>query len=218
MFVPPKRAGRTILLLDERGRNLHWREGGLCEQIASRGRAVCAADLRGIGDLRPEVGRGNPAYTIHHDGEESYAWASLILGRPLLGQRVADILALTAALHDYGPIHLAASGELTVPALFAAALDPRIESLYLAGGLISYRSLAETETYKAPLATFLVDVLAHTDLPQLAASIAPRRVVLSGAVDAAGNRASAAAVQALYASPNVKIEPEYQWTAEALTV
>jgi dienelactone hydrolase len=218
MFVPPKRAGRTILLLDERGRNLHWREGGLCEQIASRGRAVCAADLRGIGDLRPEVGRGNPAYTIHHDGEESYAWASLILGRPLLGQRVADILALTAALHDYGPIHLAASGELTVPALFAAALDPRIESLYLAGGLISYRSLAETETYKAPLATFLVDVLAHTDLPQLAASIAPRRVVLSGAVDAAGNRASAAAVQALYASPNVKIEPEYHWTAEALTL
>ncbi len=169
--MPKKREGRTILLLDERGRNLHWREGGLCEQIASRGRLVCAADLRGIGDLRPETGRGAPGYTIGHENEENYAWASLILGRPLLGQRVADILALTEALSEYGPVVLAANGCLTVPALFAAALDRRIESVYLAGGFTSYRSIAETENYKAPLANFLFDVLSYADLPQLASLV-----------------------------------------------
>lgn len=214
LFKPKKQAGRTILLLDERGRNLHWREGGLCEQIASRGHAVCAADLRGIGDLRPEVGRGAAGYTIGHDSEENYAWASLILGRSLLGQRVADILALAA---QYGPVSIAANGRLTVPALFAAALDKRIESVYLAGGLISYRSIVETENYKAPLANLLVNVLAHTDLPQLAALVAPRRVTLAGAIDAAGKAVAGDAVRRLYNSPNIEVKASPDWTAEALT-
>lgn len=206
---------RTILLLDERGRNLHWREGGLCEQIASREFAVCAADLRGIGDLRPEVGRGNPGYTIEHADEENYAWASLILGRPLLGQRVADILALVAALSEYSPVSIAANGRLTIPALFAAALDKRIESVYLAGGLISYRSIVETETYKAPLANMLFNVLAHTDLPQVAALLAPRRITIAGAVDASGNQAPIDLVRKLY--PSALVKPTPDWTAEALT-
>jgi dienelactone hydrolase len=184
LFMPKKREGRTILLLDERGRNIHWREGGLCEQIASRGRLVCAADLRGIGDLRPETGRGSAGYTIGHENEENYAWASLILGRPLLGQRVADTLALTEALSEYGPVALAANGRLTVPALFAAALDHRIESVYLAGGFNSYRSIAETENYKAPPANFLFDVLHYADLPQLAALVPMVKIALDWTVDA----------------------------------
>jgi len=215
LFVPKNRNKRTILLLDEHGRNLHWREGGLCEQIASRKFAVCAADLRGIGDLRPEVGRGAPGYTIEHADEENYAWASLILGRPLLGQRVADILALVAALSEYSPVSIAANGRLTIPALFAAALDKRIESVYVAGGLISYRSLVETETYKAPLASMLFNVLAHTDLPQVAALLTPRRITIAGAVDASGNAAPIDVVRKLY--PAALVKPAPDWTAEALT-
>ena len=216
LFTPEKRSAPTILLLDQHGRNQHWREGGVCEQMASRGHAICAADVRGIGDLRPQVGHGAPGYEIEHSNEENYAWASLILGRPLLGQRVADILALIDALGEYGPVRLAANGELTVPALFAAALDKRIDSVYLAGGLISYRSLVETEAYKAPLANLLVNVLAETDLPQLAALIAPRAVTLAGPVDGSGQTASSAVIGALYTSSNVKSAPEYVWTADAI--
>ena len=216
LFIPEKRAAPTMLLLDENGRNQHWREGGLCEQIASRGHAICAADVRGIGDLRAEVGHGAPGYEIAHSSEENYAWASLILGRPLLGQRVADILVLVGALHEYGAVRLAANGELTVPALFAAALDQRIDSVYLAGGLISYRNLVETETYKAPLANLLVNVLAETDLPQLAASIAPRPVTLSGAVEASGQRVPSAVISGLYTSLNIRCFTDYLWTADAL--
>lgn len=214
LFKPPKPTGRTILLFDERGRNLHWREGGICEQIASRGRMVCAADLRGIGDLKPEVGRGSPGYTIEHADEENYAWASLILGRSLLGQRVADILALVV---QYGPVSIAANGRLTVPALFAAALDKRIESVYLAGGLISYRSIVETENYKAPLANLLFNVLAHTDLPHLAALMAPRRVTLAGAIDASGKPKASDAVRKIYNSSNIEVRASSDWTAEAIS-
>jgi len=34
---------------------------------------------------------------------------------------------------------------MTVPAAFAAALSPQVDSLYLSGGLISFRSLVDTE-------------------------------------------------------------------------
>jgi hypothetical protein len=85
-----------------------------------------------------------------HDVEQSFAWASLILGESLLAQRVADVLALVEGLarhaHVAGrPLALAAHGTLALPALFAAALDPRIGLVYLDGGLVSYRSVLDAE-------------------------------------------------------------------------
>ena len=98
--------------------------------------------------LRPEYSPGASGYAGSHQREEDYAWGSLILGKPLAGQRVADILALTSALGKYPatagrPIHLAALGKLTVPALFAAALAPNIQKLYLAGGLVSFQNVVK---------------------------------------------------------------------------
>ena len=140
-YFPAKRdpAAPVILVLEPDSRDIRWREGGLYHQIAQRGYAVCAADVRGVGDLAPEVGRGAAGYALSHADEESYAWASLILGHPLLGQRVTDILAVVAALRVHpgladAPLKIAARGRLTPPALFAAAMDAGISDLYLAGG------------------------------------------------------------------------------------
>src|SRR5947209_8567877 len=68
----------------------------------------------------------------------------------------------------------------------AAALEPRVARTYLARHLASWRSVAESEQYSQPLANFAVDILRHTDLPQIARSIAPRPVIVAGAVDASG--------------------------------
>ena len=218
LFVPknPDRSRRMILILDEHGRNQHWREGGLCEELASRGRIACAADLRGIGDLRPEAGRGPAGYEIPHANEENHAWASLILGRPLLGQRVADILALAQALKTENRIAIAANGRLTVPALFAAALSNDIESIYLSGGLVSFRAIVNSERYRQPLANFLPNVLAHADLPQLAAAIAPRPIHLAAATGAAGEPMQLDAVRRIYPHSNVEFSSEGGWNIERL--
>jgi hypothetical protein len=202
--------------LDEHGRNQHWREGGLAERVASKGRVVCAADLRGIGDLKPELARGAPGYSIPHEDEEQYSWASLILGEPLLGQRVVDVLALVEALQPRGKIALVANGRLTVPALFAAALDQRIESVYLSGGLVSLRSVAESETYKCPLANIVPKLLAYADLPELAGAILPRAVHLAATVDAAGRKMESDAVKKAYPYTNVVVSQDPQWTPEIL--
>lgn len=211
-----------LLALEAAGRNVRWQPGELYQTLAQRGYAVCVADVRGTGDLAPEFGRGAPEYAAFHATEEAYAWSSLIFGKPLLGQRVTDILALAAALRAYPalrglPLKVAASGRLAVPALCAAAMDPAIAELYLAGCLVSYRSIIETEACHTPFANFVPGILLHTDLPEVAAALAPRRVCLAGTVNAAGQTMEIAAVRAVYGSPaHITLRPEASWNLGAL--
>jgi hypothetical protein len=185
LFLPRKTADRFVLILEPNGRNGRWHEDDLYHQIASTGIAVCAADLRGIGDLEPQFSPGAAGYERSHQAEEDYAWAGLMLGKPLLGQRVADILGIIRATQSAYSITVAARDKMTVPALCAAALEPRITRLYLCHGLSSWRSLVESETYNHPLANFIPNVLAATDLPQISRSIAPRPVLTGDAWDVA---------------------------------
>ena len=90
IFVPKQPVKRLLIIAEPRGRNSGWAEGALFQRLAAGGTVVCAPDLRGIGDLKPEYSPGAPSYTGEHEDEENYAWASLMLGRSLLGQRVTD--------------------------------------------------------------------------------------------------------------------------------
>jgi dienelactone hydrolase len=215
----------VVLILHPEGRNVAWGEDELCHELALSGLTVCAADVRGIGDLSPEFSSGAPGYAKPHQKEEDYAWSSLILGRPLLGQRVTDILAITQALRtglgfQGRQIVIAALREMTVPALFAAELEPEINRLYLAGGLSSYRSIIETEDYRHTFANFLPNILAHTDLPDLIAGLAPRRVVIGGAVDAKGAVHSIPVAREIYgkalARGHVDLREQADWSGAAL--
>jgi len=220
-FLPakPDPERLPLLVLDDRGRNAGVAEDGLCHRLAQAGRAVYAADIRGIGDTRPEAGPGNPGYTIEHNAEDEYAWASLILGSPLLAQRITDILALSQAIANTSGakrlVAVAARGSLTVPALFASAADQSIATLYSAAGLVSFQNLLETENYRQPLANFAWNLFRATDLPLLAAQCAPRVIQLGGAVDAANNPMSAVEVQRIYAentsAGNVRVLPAPVW-------
>jgi pimeloyl-ACP methyl ester carboxylesterase len=219
LFTPEKAdAGeRTLFVLDNRGRNAGAHEDDLYHRLARAGQRVCAPDIRGMGDSRPEAGRGNPAYTISHESEEDFAWASLILGDSLLAQRIADILAIVQALKTANrPLALAARGRLSIPALFAFAASKDVSSLYLAGGLASFRSVLETEIYSQPLSNFAWNLFRQTDLPLLAAQSAPRRIHLAGAVDASERPVAADELRRIYSSANVEISVGPGWDERAL--
>jgi dienelactone hydrolase len=222
-YVPgkPEATRAALLVLDEDGRNTHIREGDVYDQLTHAGSVICVADIRGIGDSKPEVGRGNPGFTIPHESEEQFAWGSLILGNSLLAQRVVDILALVQAMKNdtaagSGRLAIAARGRLTVPALFAFAASRLVDSLYLAGGLISYQNLLETESYQQPLASFAWDVFQRIDLPQLAAQAAPRLIHLAGTVDASGRQMDPAVVRTVYSTANIRISEGPSWDATVL--
>jgi hypothetical protein len=219
----PKAADRSkpvFLVLEPTGRNVRWHEGELYQSLAAKGYPVCSADVRGSGDLWPEFGRSAPRYARSHNDEENYAWASMIFGKPLVGQRVTDVLALAAALRAHPALKgrrmvLAALGRMTVPAQFAAALDGRIDQLYLAGGLVSFQAILETENYSCPFVNFAPDLLKHTDLPEVVASTGSRRVVLAGPVGADSRPLDPATARRVYEkAANVRVLPEAKWDLE----
>ena len=220
----PKRTGlkSVVVLLEPSGRNSSWHEDQICDQLASEGCAVCAPDLRGIGDVTPEFGRHAARNAREHANDEMWAWSSLCLGKPLAGQRVTDLLAIVQGLRGRPDLSgkrliLAARGAPTVPALFAAALEPAIDGLYLAGGLVSFQSIVDTEDYSCPFSNFVPDLLLHTDLPELAASVAPRRVVLAGAVDGAGRKLASEDVRKQYGgAANTKVQPDARWDSASI--
>jgi dienelactone hydrolase len=206
-----------VIVLEPGGRN-EWHESELYNRMAAGGCVVCAPDLRGIGDVTPEFSRGAARHARPHNSEEDYAWSSLILGKPLAGQRATDILSIVRGLRARSefaqrPVILAARGVLTVPAQFAAALEPAIGSLYLADGLVSFQSIVETELYHYPFGNFVPNLLAHTDLPELTAALSPRRATLAGTIDGAGKRMTVEAVRAEFSgAANIRILPEPGWS------
>ncbi len=210
----------ALLLLEPSGRNNAWQEGGLYQTLAADGHIVCVPDLRGVGDLTPEIGRGAAHHAERHNSEEEWAWGSMILGKPLLGQRVTDILAALEALrhHDGAgdrPLIVAAQGNMTVPAQFAAALDSKFSTLYLSRGLLSFRNIVETQDYTHPFANFVPGILRHTDLTDLPG---PKRVVLAGVVDSAGRAVPLDVVRTAYAKAgNVEVIAEARWDAATLS-
>jgi dienelactone hydrolase len=188
VFVPawltrprtPKPDAPVLILLDPRGRARGVGEGGLFSKLAAAGAIVCAPDLRGIGDAAPEFGRGNVHYARAHAEDEHYAWASLILGRPLAGQRVTDLIAVVEAMHRQYPgsrVVVAASGKLATPAVFAAALDERISATHVSGGFKSYEDLLRTDESSEATANYIPGILTRTDLRFVIENAAPRPVI-----------------------------------------
>jgi hypothetical protein len=223
LMLPEDRERSTPVLvcLDADGTEALWFQTEIDQVLPPKPPVICAADVRGVGTLEPEFSPGRPGYARRHQNEENYAWGSLILGRPLLGQRVSDILALTAALRRHPalagrPIRIAASQRLTVPALCAAVLDPNIQALYLAGGLVSFASVMETDSYSHPFSNFVPQFLSCTDLPELVAGLAPRLVTLAGAVDGNGSTLAQDDVRKACPAPNVEVTGEAEWAVARL--
>jgi cephalosporin-C deacetylase-like acetyl esterase len=209
---PAAAVKRSIVLL-QANRLTNFREDELFHQLALRGCRVLVPDLRGTGDVTSEFGRAAARHARDHANEDSWAWASLALGRPLLTQRATDVLAAVQALT--GDVVVAATGKMTAPALFAATVEPRVKTLYLSGGLASFRSVIDSETYNAAFVNFVPGIVSN-DLPQVARGIAPRTLILAGTLDGAGRKMPVSEVRSLYPDTGTKIEADAAWTVERL--
>ena len=98
-----------------------------------------------------------------------------MLGRPLIGQRITDILAMVAALKARGfTVEVAASGRLIASALLATMLDPTIQRLTITGPVPSFRAIAAAEEYQQPMADWIPNILKFSDLPEAAQALGPR--------------------------------------------
>jgi cephalosporin-C deacetylase-like acetyl esterase len=153
-------------------------------KLVKAGHEVVAIDLRGMGI---SAAGKLPTKTSFFGNDSKEAFLALHVNRPLLGQRVYDLLcAVEFFAKRTDSIEVIAIGSAGPIALHAAALDSRISGLTLEKSLISWQNVVETPISFNQLANVVPGALRVYDLPDLASLIAPRPLTIRGAVDARG--------------------------------
>src|SRR5581483_769846 len=182
-FVPEKRAAGSspIIYVNESGKDGEAMEfegseasglrPGFLETLAHRGHLVIAADLRGIGDTRPEHSSRSSANAFAHlfNVETALAYLAWYMDRSLFGMRVQDLVrtvdyALSRSDAGSASVKVIGKDMGALWALYALVLDSRVAAAVCHGGLISYRSLTSGDRYAHGADVFLLDVLNHFDL------------------------------------------------------
>jgi cephalosporin-C deacetylase-like acetyl esterase len=200
-FVPKelRKGAPLVLYLHGAGKAADAAPGGPIAKLVEAGNRVVALDLRGMGETAPGVpAKGRPNY-FGVDGKE--AFLGLHLNRPLLGQRVHDVLAVMSALEPQAPngFHLIGVEAAGPAALHAAALDARVARLTLERSVTSWTDVAATAITHNQLTNVVPGALKVYDLPELAGLVAPRPLALRGLWNAAGKAANRADVDRAYA-------------------
>jgi cephalosporin-C deacetylase-like acetyl esterase len=215
VFRPSQPGKRpAVLYLDDQGKTA---ELGRLEELAGKGFVTLAVDVRGAGETAPEEPAATPRPRTQErmyrdfflNPSASLARGALNLGRPLLSMRVQDALVALAYLAarpdvEASDIRVFGQREGGVIGIFTAVLDHRVRQVVAHRALVDFRTLVENRYYAQPASLFVLGVLRHFDLPQVAAAAAPRRVLLINAVDGLGRRLSAPTVRVRYMSgPNI---------------
>jgi cephalosporin-C deacetylase-like acetyl esterase len=202
-FIPAtEKKGPLVVLVDGRGMAAAAGNGGLIEKLVTAGERVLALDLRGLGETAPGVAaKGRPNY-FGVDSKE--AFLGLHLQRPLLGQRVNDLLAI---LEERGEdVHLIGVDSAGPIALHAALLSPRVRGLTLDHSLASWTAVVDNPISYNQLASVVPGVLADYDLADLAALAAPLPLTIRAPVDGRQRPLAAAEVERVYASCRANYE------------
>jgi cephalosporin-C deacetylase-like acetyl esterase len=168
----------------------------LALEIRNSGRGLVTLDLRATGKLSCS-GDAIGKVPDHNSAE----WA-LWIGRPLLGQWVFDVRRLLDALERVegtlpSEVVLVGNGPGGLVALSAGAIDRRITRVVAVGSLASFLTEVPFEGQRlGVLAPGIVRAVG--DVPQLAALIAPRPLVIAGGVAGNGQPLSVDQIRAAY--------------------
>ncbi len=199
LYLEPARPKKMPLLICVDGEGLAQavKSGGRLEKLASNGQRVLALDLRGLGETAPGGPTAKPGF---FGGDFQQAFLGIHLNRPLLGQRVADLLAILPCLGTEASdgIHVQGVGTAGPVALHAAVLDDRIREVTLERSLVSWNSVVQTPITYNQLTNVVPGVLRVYDLPELSASLAPRKLTIRGPLDGAQRAVSQENLAATY--------------------
>jgi len=201
LAIPEAPAGAkpAAILIHGRGKSAARAE---MEALLKAGFIVLAIDARGLGETRPAAGGKGSDWTRYF-GDYDSAMTSLLLDRPLPGQRAVDVargVDLLASRPEVDAAKICGVGVEAgaVPLLYAAALDERIRKVALDGMLAAYRTVIERPIHQGVFENVVFGALKSFDLPDLVASLAPRKAFLIDATDGLGQPLRQSEVEKLY--------------------
>ncbi len=196
-FVPEGHGPHPVgIWLHPEGKANDAAPGGAIERWVQRGRLVLAPDVLGVGETRNTV--VNYPLAAHHE--------AILLGRSLPGLQAGDIARVVKYAQqrpntDSRDIVALARGTLCPALLHAAAFDQGIRGIILERPLLSYHLVAAHRLYNCDMRATVAGALTAYDLPDLAASCAPRGLLLVDPLDHLGELASPSLFEQEYEFP-----------------
>ena len=153
--------------------------------LARKNFTVLVVDVRGLGRTRPATSRRDirGPYEHLHNSDVAVANLAWSLGDSLLAMRIRDLLRSVEYASQFGRVRIAATNMGALWALLAGAVDTRIASVAIQGGLASFQMLTTHGRYMQATSQFVPGVLKQFDLPQVAALIAPRPLAILDPTD-----------------------------------
>jgi len=178
MFVPGTDAGQaTILYIHEQGKAADAAPGGPIEAMVKTGKCVLAIDVRGTGETQQSK-QNKFTDAIGLDWKDVFT--AYLLGRSYVGMRAEDVLICARFLkqEQAGPVELIAAGNVTIPALHAAALEPKLfGSVRLTGLLSSWSNVIESGRSYNQQVNAVHGALTTYDIPDLAATLGDKLII-----------------------------------------
>ncbi len=190
LLRPDKPNNKALIYLHPSGKAAEASEGGEMEWFVRNGFTVLAPDIIGVGEMGPGIYKGD-AYI---EGSSHNIWyASMLVGRSIVGLRAGDVVRLTSLLKKTSGIdevYGLARKEMAPVLLYAAAFDQTISRIALIEPYSSYQSIVMNRFYNSAFIQNTVPgALKSYDLPDLAATLAPRKLLMAGVTDGNGKSA-----------------------------
>jgi dienelactone hydrolase len=187
LFRPEKPSGKVMIYLHPSGKLAEAQPGGEIEKFVSQGITVLAPDMINTG----ETGEGALQGDAYFKGSSHNMWyASMLVGRTITGIQAGDVIRLVDVVKKNfaGAYIIGLAHSTMAPVLLhAAAFCQDIGAVILVQPYSSYMSIAVRRFYDPGfILSSVPGALQYYDLPDLAASIAPRRLVIVNPVNGEG--------------------------------
>lgn len=201
LMIPEKSNNKTILYLHPGSKAAEGSKNGEMELFVKNGFTVLAPDMIGTGEVGPGDWQGGSYFPHSFNNNLLYQiwYASILTGRSIVGIRAADVNRLVDVIENtIKPIEIYgfAKNEMCPVLLHAAAFNPSIKRIALIEPLASYRSIVyERFYYPGFIDNTVAGALKHYDLPDLAASLAPRSLLMANITDGTGKQSDSVLIQ-----------------------
>ncbi|GAB3337560.1 alpha/beta hydrolase family protein [Larkinella ripae] len=198
---PGQKTGKTLLLLDDRGKAVAAQTGEWADQLARAGHEVIVPDLSGTGEL--STGYPKEGDSVIDEIPLNLWYTGLLTHKNPVAVRAEEIEILAAFIQKNTgptqPLAAVARGTLGADLLHAALLSNAFGAVALVNPLVSYQAIMDEMNYKtAFIPSAVAGALPAYDLPDLAAALSARNLLVLNPVDATGREISAGQAKTAY--------------------